>query len=56
MITHEVILRMSVSEFKAFKRAIQIMCRMGLMYSVAVDILLSAYQQERENRNKWKSA
>ena len=39
---NECILRMNVTEFKAFKRAVAVMCRLGLSYSKAVDILLQA--------------
>lgn len=51
----ETMLRMTVAEFKAFKRSIQILCRMGLTYRAAIDILITARKQEMTNRERFKS-
>ena len=49
------IFNLTVAEFKAFKRAVQVLCRIGLTGNVAIQILLDARDAEMENRRRFKS-
>jgi len=46
----------TVAEFKAFKRAVRVLCMSGVHYDAAVDILLTARlkrdDERRERRDK----
>ncbi len=42
----------TVAEFKAFKRAVRVLCMSGVHYDAAVDILLSARHTRDEQRRE----
>jgi len=48
----EFILSLTVAQFKAFKRSIQMLCRAGVTYSKAVEIMINALTDARIQRSE----
>ena len=42
----------TVAEFKAFKRAVRVLCMAGMSYDVAVDMLLRVRAERDEQRRE----
>jgi len=48
----EFMLSLTVAQFKAFKRGVQLLCRAGITYSKAVEILVNALTDARIQRSE----
>jgi len=51
----DVLVSMTVSEFRSFKKAMQVLCRAGMSSDEASNILLDRFQVNRNNRMEFEA-